>query len=65
MSFVDLLFLKYRENVAQKIFEYIFSQSERFLFKSSLLGGRSLEQHIVKCGLAAKYIKKRVVDMKC
>ena len=43
MSFVDLLFLKNSENVAQ-IFEYtginyIFSRSERFQFKSLLLGG--------------------------
>ena len=38
MSFVDLLFLKNRENVAQ-IFGYIFSLSERFQFKSLLLGG--------------------------
>ena len=37
MSFVDLLFLKNRENVAQ-IFEYIFSRSERFQFKSLLPG---------------------------
>ena len=33
---LDLLFLKNRENVAQ-IFEYIFSWSERFQFKSLLL----------------------------
>ena len=38
MSFVDLLFLKNRENVAQ-IFENIFSPSERFQFKSLLLVG--------------------------
>ena len=37
MSFVDLLFLKDRENAAQ-IFEYIFSRSERFQFKPLLLG---------------------------
>ena len=37
MSFVDLLFLENRENVAQ-IFEYIFSRSERFQFKSLLHG---------------------------
>ena len=39
MSFVDLLFFFNRENVAQ-IFEYIyiFSRSERFQFKSLLLG---------------------------
>ena len=39
MSFVDLLFLKNRGNVAQ-IFEYIFSWNERFQLKSLLpVGG--------------------------
>ena len=37
MSFVDLLFLKNRENVVQ-IFDRIFSRSQRFQFKSLLLG---------------------------
>ena len=36
-ALVDLLFLKNRENLAQ-IFEYIFSWSECFQFKSLLLG---------------------------
>ena len=49
MSFVDLLLLKNRENVAQNV-EYIFSRSERFQFKSLLLGGGPWD----KCGLAAK-----------
>ena len=38
MSFVDQLFLKNCENVSE-IFEYIFSWSERYQFKSLFLGG--------------------------
>merc|ERR1712208_206336 len=45
MSFVDLLFLKTRENIYS-------------------LGRRSLGQHIVKCGLAAKRVILWVVDVK-